>query len=62
MQAKSAASLAIRTYISYVITRQLQGQRRSSQLEDRECDNVLRGQGYRTSQRAVMDEYGAMVE
>jgi hypothetical protein len=29
---------------------------------DREYDNVLLGQGYRTPHGAVIDEYGAMVE
>jgi hypothetical protein len=30
--------------------------------EDRGCDNVLLGQGYRTPRGAVIDEYGAVVE
>jgi hypothetical protein len=31
-------------------------------LRDRGCDNVLRGQGYRTLKRAVIDGHGTMVE
>jgi hypothetical protein len=37
-------------------------QSRSPQLNDPGCDNVLRGQGYRTPRGVVIDEYGAMVE
>jgi hypothetical protein len=32
------------------------------QFNERGSDTVLRGQGYRTAQGAVIDGYGAMVE
>jgi hypothetical protein len=47
---------------SYSVTIQVVGQRWSPQLKDRGCDTVLPGQGCHTSQRAVIDEYGAMIE
>jgi hypothetical protein len=38
------------------------GSERKLLTEDRGCDNVLLGLGYRTPHGAVTDEHGAMVE
>jgi hypothetical protein len=46
---------------AFSLISQVQGQRRSPQLKDPRCDNVLPDVGYRTHQSAVKDEYKIMV-
>jgi hypothetical protein len=48
--------------VPYSATNQVPGQRWSPKVKDWGCDNVLPGQGCRTSHGAVADEYGAVGE
>jgi hypothetical protein len=45
-----------------VTSRVLGAKKESHRFKDRGCDNVLRGQGCRTSIAAVINKYGGTVE
>jgi hypothetical protein len=69
LRQKSVFSIltAVRTSYLVKLTSSLQNQPNAGsemkpQTYDRECDNVLHDQGYRTAQGVVTDEYRTMVE
>jgi hypothetical protein len=58
----SRENRSIKTWLPYYMTSQVLGQRWSPQLTDRGSDNALSVQGYRTTQGAMIDEHGSMLE